>query len=249
MTGEKTIYRDTAQLAERLISWTKDLFDRTGARGGVLGMSGGVDSSLLAAVLRRVLGPDSVLGLIMPIHSIPDDESDALAAAEALDIRTIKVDLSSAFDTYVGAIESTFGKLSDIALANIKPRLRMTALYAAAQTRGFLVLGGSNRCEMEMGYFTKYGDSGVDALPCASLLKGEVFALAEHFGVPERIVRKAPSAGLWAGQTDEAEMGITYAALDRYLATGEADPATADKIESARRRSEHKRALPPMLVI
>lgn len=245
MTDVSSFYRDPAILADRAEAWIKDLVSRTGARGGVVGMSGGVDSSALAAILRRTLGRSGVLGIIMPCHSIAADEEDARLVASALDIEVVRVDLTAAYDAYRAALSSC-GEISPMASANIKPRLRMTTLYAAAQSRGYLVFGGSNRCEMTMGYFTKFGDSGVDALPLATLLKGEVFALARHLGVPSKIIDKAPSAGLWEGQTDEQEMGITYADLDRYLATGEGSDALREKVEGARAKSAHKRVMPPI---
>src|SRR5690606_5628013 len=108
----------------------------------------------------------------------------------------------------------------DMAVANLKPRLRMTTVYYVANTRNYLVAGTGNRSELTIGYFTKYGDGGVDLLPIGRLLKAEVRELARELGIPERIITKAPSAGLWAGQTDEGEMGFTYAELERYLSEG-----------------------------
>lgn len=245
MAGDD-IYLDPAKIVGFLEKWIRDRLDDSGAKGAVLGLSGGVDSSALAAILRRTLGRDKVVALIMPCHSMPVDEEDARLVASALDIEIKKVDITEAYDTYLRTLEATIGPLSDIAKANIKPRIRMATLYAEAQTRGHLVFGGSNRCELMFGYFTKHGDSGVDALPFASLLKGEVFALARYLGVPDRIITKPPTAGLWDGQTDEAEMGVTYAEFDRYLATGDAPEAVRRKIENAIARSAHKRAMPPM---
>lgn len=242
-------YRDPAKIAGCLERWIHDRLDAAHASGAVLGLSGGVDSSALAALLRRALGRDRVLALIMPCGSMPVDEEDARAVASALDIRVEKVDLTSLFDEQVRLCEAALGPLSAAARSNIKPRLRMTTLYAAAQTNGYLVFGGSNKCEIMYGYFTKHGDSGVDAMPFADLLKGEVFLLARYLGVPDRVIDKAPTAGLWEGQTDEAEMGVTYADLDRYLATGEASDATRAKIEAAVARSAHKRAMASMAEI
>jgi len=110
--------------------------------------------------------------------------------------------------------------MNALAMANIKPRLRMTTLYFFAQNCHFLVCGASNRDELELGYFTKHGDSGVDLLPMGDLLKGEVRLLAGHLGVPAPIISRPPSAGLWPGQTDEGELGATYDEIDRYLVTG-----------------------------
>jgi NAD+ synthase len=133
-------------------------------------------------------------------------------------------------------------------LANVKPRLRMTALYYVANTLNYLVAGTGNRSELTIGYFTKYGDGGADILPIGTLLKDEVRALARELGVPEPVITKAPSAGLWLGQTDEGEMGFTYADLESYLTRGPAavTPALAMRIERLMRATEHKRAIPPM---
>lgn len=240
------LYRDPAKIATFLETWIGERFHEAGASGGIVGLSGGVDSAALAALLRRICGRSDMLAVIMPCHSAPVDEQDARLTAEALDIPVAKVDLSQQFDAQVRAIEETGVSLTDIAKANIKPRLRMLTLYAIAQSSNFLVCGGGNRDELMFGYFTKHGDSGVDMLPFGELLKGEVFALAEYLGVPERIVKKPPTAGLWSGQTDEGEMGVTYAALDRYIATGEGDEAVAEKVRSAFVRSEHKRNTPPI---
>jgi len=243
------IYRDAAKIAVFLEGWLADALAASGAKGAALGLSGGVDSAALAAILRRVCAKDELLAVIMPAYSMPADEEHARLAADALDISAVKVDLSSIFDHCVKAMEACGGELSPLARANIKPRLRMATLYALAQSRNFLVCGGGNKDELAFGYFTKHGDSGVDLLPFGDLLKGEVRALARYLGVPDAIVDKPPSAGLWEGQTDEAEMGVSYADLDLYLAGGETTPAVREKIESAARRSEHKRNMPRIAVI
>jgi NAD+ synthase len=132
-------------------------------------------------------------------------------------------------------------------MANVKARLRMTSLYFLANSLNYLVAGTGNRAEMTIGYFTKHGDGGVDVMPIGDLLKSEVKALARDLGVPDAVIQKAPSAGLWEGQTDEAEMGFTYLELERYLADGPeaVPPALALRIERLIRRSEHKQACAP----
>ena len=190
---------------------------------------------------------------------MPIDEEYAALLADAIKIKRAKVDLSAVYDAAVAALEAGGVKPDGLAAANIKPRLRMTALYAIAQQQGALVCGGGNKDEITMGYFTKYGDSGVDLLPLADLLKGEVWAVAEYLGVPREIIDRPPTAALWEGQTDEAEMGLTYKELDAYIATGdaaeaadayiatgEASEAAKEKIERANKRSAHKRLFPPM---
>lgn len=243
------MFRDPAEIVVFLERWVRDRLDDARASGAVLGLSGGVDSSALAALLRRICGRDGMLAVIMPCHSMAADEADARLVADALDIPVEKIDLTDVYDTFIRAAEASRGGLSAIACANVKPRLRMTTLYAVAQSRNCLVFGGSNRDELSFGYFTKHGDSGVDALPFGDLLKGEVFAVARCLGVPERIVGKPPTAGLWEGQTDEGEMGVTYADLDRYLASGEAAKDVRERIESAMARSAHKRSMPKIAEI
>lgn len=240
------IYREPQKIVRYLEDWIGEKFAASGASGAVLGISGGIDSSVLAALLAETIGADRVTGLIMPCGSLPVDEEYALLLAKAIHINTLKIDLTSAYEAMAETVKSSLPELSGLALANIKPRLRMTALYAVGQQKRCLVFGGSNKDEIEMGYFTKYGDSGVDLLPMADLLKGEVWALGKYLGVPKEIIERAPTAGLWEGQTDEQEMGITYNELDNFLATGCGSRALTEKVCSAQKRTAHKREFPPM---
>ena len=219
--------------------WLREQVNNAGASGVVLGLSGGIDSSVLAALAREALGKPGVLGVIMPCHSIDDDESDARLLAEKLDVEFVRVDLTKAFDIMNESIGEEFNSLVK---SNMKARLRMVTLYALAQSRNMLVCGTSNKSEYETGYFTKYGDSGVDLMPLANFLKREIREMARVLNVPERIIEKAPSAGLYEGQTDEGDMGFTYDVLDEYLATGRiSDEKARERIDVMRRRSEHKR--------
>jgi NAD+ synthase len=199
----------------------------------------------------------------MPCHSDPRDEADGRAAAEHFRIPTIRVDLGPTYDALREDLDAAVAGLPSerpapaapdvdpkaaLPLANLKPRLRMTSLYFVANSLNYLVAGTGNRSEIAIGYYTKYGDGGVDILPIGRLLKSEVRALARELGVPAPIIDKAPSAGLWLGQTDESEMGFTYAELERYLTSGPTAVAAevAVRIERLARSSDHKRALPPM---
>ena len=219
--------------------WLRERVSEAHAGGIVLGLSGGVDSSVLAALGREALGRDKVFGIIMPCHSIDEDEADAKLLAETVDVDFIRVDLTEVFDSM---LKSIGGDLNSLVKSNMKARLRMVTLYAVAQSKNFLVCGTSNKSEYETGYFTKFGDSGSDLMPLANFLKRDIRELAKILNVPEKIINKAPSAGLYEGQTDEADMGFSYDVLDEYLATGKiSDEKKRERIDVMRRRSEHKR--------
>jgi NAD+ synthase len=168
--------------------------------------------------------------------------------ADAFGIPTITVDLTGTFEALITALPPTHVAL---AAANLKPRLRMVTLYYLAAAHGYLVVGSGNRAEIAVGYFTKYGDGGADILPLAGLLKGQVRTLAAELGVPQIVIDRPPTAGLWPGQTDEGEMGITYRELDHALASIEAgrpedvDPSVLIKVQTMRAKSAHKRMMPP----
>jgi len=244
---------DAAKVCEQLVRWLEGNLQRSGAKGFVVGLSGGVDSSVTAALARRA-APGKVLGVIMPCHSAPADQEDAVRVARLLQIEHVVVDLSPIYDALVERLQPAVPPGADperlaLVQANIKPRLRMLTLYHAAGARGYLVLGTDNRSELYTGYFTKYGDGGADLLPLADLVKSEVRELGRYLGLPEEIVQRTPSAGLWAGQTDEGEMGITYEVLDRYLLQGDGPPEAIARIERLHRQSAHKRELPPRPLI
>jgi NAD+ synthase len=179
----------------------------------------------------------------MPCHAARNygmDMDDGRAVAEQFGIQTRTVDVTAARQALVEAAGQATA-LSDMALANIAPRLRMAALYAVAASENRLVVGTGNRSEAYMGYFTKWGDGAHDINPIADLTVTDIYALLHHLQAPAAILNKAPSAGLFEGQTDEAEMGVTYAAIDKYLTTGEATPEDMAIIERFHTRSEHKR--------
>ena len=229
------------EIIKQCEEWLSKEVKTAGASGIILGLSGGIDSSVLAALGREALGREGVLGVIMPCHSSPNDEADGRFLAETLDVRYERVDLTGTFDELCRAIGGEMN-LNHLVQSNMKARLRMVTLYALGQSKNLLVCGTSNRSEYETGYFTKYGDSGSDLMPLASFLKRDIRAMAKILGVPERIITKAPSAGLVDGQTDEGDMGFTYDVLDEYLASGRIeDPTAQDRIDVMRRRSEHKR--------
>jgi NAD+ synthase len=233
--------------ADQIVQWLKSILANSGANGFVLGLSGGIDSAVAAALCKRAC-PDMTLGVMMPCYSDPQDLLDAQLTADAFSIPVEKIVLDEVFETFVRVLTGMAydRNKKDLGLANIKPRLRMTTLYFMAARRKLLVVGTGNKSEIMIGYSTKYGDGGVDLLPIGGLVKTEVRELARFLGVPQEIIDKAPSAGLWAGQTDEAEMGFTYEELDRYILTGEGRPETRAMIEGMVKRSEHKKMPPPV---
>ena len=236
---------NVGQLADKLVLWIKEKTVAAGCRGVVMGMSGGLDSSVLAILCHRAF-PQNMLGVIMPCYNNPEDKEHALTVAGKFSIKTEVVVLDPVFDALLKALPGDKAEpgSSGIAEANVKARLRMVTLYYFANQLKYIVAGAGNRSELSVGYFTKYGDGGADILPLGDLVKREVRELAGFLGIPQPIVDKPPSAGLWQGQTDEDEMGLGYEELDRYLITGEASTGARQKIESMIAASAHKR-LPP----
>lgn len=230
------------------IEWIKEQVKVSGTKGMLVGLSGGIDSAVVGALIKRAF-PENSLGVILPCKSNEKDADDGQALANAIGLDFITVEISDEHTHLMGKIsEALQGKdvgnqrLYD---ANLRARLRMTTLYGIANAMGYLVAGTDNAAEVYTGYFTKYGDGGVDLLPIANLLKSEVFQWAEILGVPKQIIDRKPSAGLWEGQTDEEEMGTTYDYIDAHL-KGESIPEK-DKaiIERLHRVSAHKRTMPP----
>ena len=238
---------DMERIADKVVLWIKEQVLAAKAKGVVVGMSGGLDSSVTAVLCRRAF-PQNMLGVIMPCYSSPEDDEHARAVASKFSISTKMVVLEPAFDALLKVLPSdeVGPNASRVAEANLKPRLRMLTLYYLANQLNYLVAGASNRSELSVGYFTKYGDGGADILPLGSLVKGQVRELADFLGVPRVIIDKPPSAGLWSGQTDEDELGFSYEELDRYLTTGQASIEMRQKIESMIEANAHKRLPPPI---
>ena len=237
-------------VAELLSGWIRKKVEEASAEGVILGMSGGLDSSVTAVLCKNAF-PTSTLGLIMPCFSDPADIAHVKQVAEKFDIETRKVDLSPIFLTVLETLESRAYE-EDIATANLKPRLRMLVLYYFANKLNYLVVGTGNKSELMIGYFTKYGDGGVDLLPLGDLLKTEVRALAEVLDIPKAIIEMPPSAGLWAGQTDETEIGMSYEVLDGVLKAIESNDFAGcdmDKVEMVKdmvKKAGHKREKTPV---
>ena len=237
---------NTEQLAEKLTLWIRDKVLAARYKGVVVGMSGGLDSSVLAVLCYRAF-PQSMFGVLMPCYSSQEDREHALATASKFSIPTKIVVLDTVFDTLLKALpgDRVDPAVSRLAQANLKSRLRMLTLYYFANQLKYMVVGAGNRSELSVGYFTKYGDGGVDILPLGNLVKGQVRELASFLGIPQQIIDKPVSAGLWQGQTDEAELGFTYEELDRYLVTGEVSNELEEKIKSMIVATDHKRLPPP----
>ncbi|OON98347.1 MAG: NAD(+) synthase [Epulopiscium sp. Nele67-Bin004] len=209
----------------------------------VVGASGGKDSSVVLALCVKALGAERVIAVTMPCSSNPTDAEHAKLVSDAFGVELITVDLKDTFDTLKNTIGSAT-TLSDLGIANIKPRLRMTTLYAIAQANNALVVGTDNLSEMVMGYFTKWGDGGYDINPLSDLTVSEVLAFGKVLGVPAPILEKPPSAGLWEGQTDENEMGVTYDEVEEFIKTGATNERAQQIIERANKISKHKREMP-----
>ena len=249
------------ELAAAITKWIKDQVERAGTKGAVLGLSGGLDSAVVGALCARALG-DSALGIILPCESAAQDVEHAQLVGKAVGLRTELVSLDGPLASLEAALpdaqrpSTSSGRPEFIegrsARSNLKPRLRMVALYHYANRLSYLVAGTGNRSEIMLGYFTKFGDGGADILPIGGLLKTQVRELARELGIPAEIIDKPPSAGLWDGQTDEAELGMSYADIDRALGaidTGHDEGVDPELLERVRRlieRSAHKRALPPV---
>jgi NAD+ synthase len=197
-----------------LTSFVRDAIDTSGARGVVLGLSGGVDSALAAALAAQALGPGRVHAFLLPYRtSSPESERDALAVAEQLGILQRKIDISSMVDAYFAAEpDANAGRRG-----NKMARERMSILFDQAKKLGCLVLGTSNKTEILLGYSTVFGDNASSLNPLGDLYKGQVWQLSRHLALPAQVIDKAPSADLWPGQTDESELGVDYATADEVL--------------------------------
>jgi NAD+ synthase len=231
-------------------------------KGVVLGLSGGIDSSVVAALAVRALGKEKVLGLILPNAKLEQHyEDDARKLAKQLGMEVKKISIADFISAFKENVEEDVGK-NTLAVGNAMARFRMVMLYAYSNHLNYLVIGTSNKTEIMVGYITKYGDGGVDFEPCGDLYKTHIRILADYLDIPKEIKDKAPSAGLWDGQTDEGELGITYDNLDSILFAIEKgytkeqiieelkiEASLVEKVEKMIKKSDHKRNMPPILEI
>lgn len=236
--------RDYNQELEMRVNFIQNKLKEANASGIVFGNSGGKDSALVGILAKKAC--ENVLGVIMPCESkrnFGEDMEDGIKLANQFNIENITVDLTETKKCITSAIEKIENITSESS-KNIAPRLRMTTLYAIGQSKNFLVAGTGNKSERYMGYFTKWGDGAFDFNPIADLTVTEIYEFLEFLEAPENIIKKAPSAGLFEGQTDESELGVTYNEIDEYIKTGKGKPESVAIIERAHRVTEHKRRLP-----
>ena len=241
------------EIKDRLVDWIRDYFDHNGPGcTAVVGISGGKDSSVTAALCVEALGKDKVLGVLMP-DGIQSDIADAIALVEHLDIKHLVVNIGDTTKALTAAIEGAEGfvlvaaNMSRDSIINMPARLRMTTLYAVGQSlpKGGRVANTCNRSEDYVGYSTKYGDAAGDFSPLQNILVEEVRQLGYELGLPDFFINKTPSDGL-SGQTDEDKLGFTYAQLDHYILTGQCqDPDIKAKIDSMHAMNMHKLQLMP----
>ena len=260
-TGVELLFSDSELEArrQRIVEFISDLVEDAGAEGAVIGLSGGIDSTTVAYLAIEALGAESVHGLLMPSSANADAaESDAERVAEALGIDADTIDINPVVDSFVDAAPDHAAE-DRMALGNVRVRTRAVLNYFVANAENRLVLGTGNRSEAATGYFTKYGDQAVDCNPIGNLYNCQVRQLARSLGVPEDLVTRTPTAGMWEGQTDEEEMGLGYDDLDSILALHVHGPLSKhatvetldvpveaiDRVVELYETSAHKRAMPP----
>lgn len=261
--------RDGEELRSQLVPWVRERVAEAGLRGVVLGLSGGVDSAAACGLCAEALGPERCLGVLLPIESNPEDSDLALRVADTFRVPTVEIDLGGPFQTLLETLSrhreaatrlgrgagdtanatspGQGGTGEALARINLKPRLRMMALYYLANLLGYGVIGTGNRAELTVGYFTKWGDGAADFFPLGDLVKEEVRGLARALGVPAKVLERTPTAGLHAGQTDEGDLGFTYAQLDRWILSGTSGDAAVDaRIQERAALAAHKRRPAPI---
>ena len=219
----------------------KDYLEDSRCDTYVLGVSGGVDSSLCAAIAKSAVGKERLHCLIIPINSSKEDVDDALTLVKDLDLKYTVIDATETFNKYVETFSSSGIEFDRSTLGNLKARMRMAILYAVAQKEKGLVIGTDNADERYVGYYTKHGDGACDILPIAYLVKSEVVEASKIYGIRASLAERIPTAGLYEGQTDEKEMGVTYQDLDAFLLGKDIAEAPKNRIAYLHKISEHKR--------
>jgi len=244
------------ELTRNIEGWIKQYAKNANVKGVVVGLSGGIDSATTAALCINALGKENVIVFSLPCESISQDSEDAQLVANHLGLKLSKFDLTTTYKEFLNVFINRV-ETNKMAMANIKPRLRMLACYFIAQSKGSYLVGGTgNRTELAIGYFTKYGDGGVDFEPIGAIYKCEVREVARVLKIPEKIITRAPSAGLWEGQTDEGEIGLTYDVLDEIIYRIDNDldlddlkKEDVEKVKKMMESARHKLTMPPCFEI
>lgn len=252
---------DTEKTTAKLVDFIREEVERSGLNGALVSVSGGIDSAVALALTVRALGPERVRALTLPERDItPDrDIADVMSLVRSLDVTCDTVEITPVMSV-MREILPLYDPEDLVCFGNVKARVRMIISYHYANSLGYMVIGTSNRTEWLTGYFTKYGDGGVDLMPLADLYKNQIRQLAIQLDIPENIVEKAPSGGLWPGQTDEGELGIDYDTLDLILSgmdeempeeeiaeALDVDLTTVQGVFKRVKANEHKRRLPTVL--
>ncbi|MCT2537977.1 NAD(+) synthase [Aquibacillus koreensis] len=234
---------------DKLVKWLQQQIKESGVKGLVVGVSGGIDSAVVTNLIKRA-APEQSLGVILPCKSNPEDMEHAKKVIERAGISSVTVDLTETHNVLFSTIQQELEASNllnedqqKIADANLRARLRMSTLYTIATNHQYIVVGTDNAAEWYTGYFTKFGDGGVDLVPLVHLTKGEVREMAIYLDVPEEVINKQPSAGLWEGQTDENEMGTSYDMIDRYIRGEEIPQKDKEIIDRMHKNTAHKREM------
>ena len=244
---------DAKKEAERVIEFVRKYYKENNLGGAILGISGGKDSGVVAAILTEALGKENVIGVTLPCHSKDEDKIDAKLVSDYYGFELINFDITSTFDSFknelknLGDFNEEQTKNSDI---NLKPRLRMStlyylaALYSAIKGKTYLVAGTSNKCELFVGYFTKGGDSVHDISTIADFTVDEVIAIGEYLKVPEKVLYKKPNDGL-SNQTDEDKLGVKYKDIASYIENPDSvEKEVGEKIKRLHNNNLHKFNIP-----
>lgn len=231
---------DASKAADATVSWVRDWFNKNGKGCNcIIGISGGKDSSVASAVCVKALGKERVIGVMMPNKDQADIDMAELLI-EHLGIKSYTINIGTTFDALVKEIRDKTEEISNDSIINLPPRLRMSTLYAIAQSHNGRVANTCNLSEDWVGYSTRYGDSVGDFSPLSSFTTAEIRAIGRYLGLPDVLINKVPSDGL-SGKTDEDKLGFTYEVLDKYIRTGEIDDIkTKERIDMLHERNLFK---------